>query len=143
MEDKPKGKNKEKLILVIVTVLLLMAVFYFAIYRPVIRYTDTHTWATIQIMGEVVSETSDAFEERREFLKGDTYQLHSTTVTIEDITNDGKIKLKFQPAVKSADTGELIQQTVIGKDEVLNIKEVCGDGASASWQLRVISSRYQ
>lgn len=144
MEEKVKVKNTKRRIIVIMTLLLLMVIIlYFVFYRPIKEYMDTHTWATIRVTGTVGAETSDAFEESREFLKGDTYQLHNTTVIIEDITTDGEVTIKFEPKVNNSDTGELIEVAVIGKNDVLNIKEVCNNGDSVIWQFRVISNRYQ
>ena len=145
MEEQVKVKNTKRIIILIVACLLVVVIaFYFVIYKPIIKYMDTHTWATIRITGTtVISEISDAIEEDKEFLKYDTYSLHNTTLIIEDITHDGEVTIKFEPEVNNSDTGELIGVAVIDKNDVLNIKEVCSNGDSATWQLRVTSNRYQ
>lgn len=123
--------------------MLVVIAFYFVIYRPIIKYGDTHTWATIRVTGAVETEASDVFEESREFLQGDTYQLRSATVIIKDITTAGEVTIKFEPEVNNLDTRELIAEAVIGKQDVLNVKEICDNGDCATWQIRVISNRYQ
>ncbi len=144
MKEKVKEKNVKKLVIAIMTLsVVTVIVFYFGIYNPLKKYKDTHTWATIRITGTVESDTSDAYEESAEFLKGDTYHLHNTTVTIEDITTAGEVTLRFEPAVIQLTTGETVSEVVIGKDDIFGFEEVCSDGASAQWQFRVISNRYQ
>lgn len=138
-----KKKSSAKIKVAIIILLLLIIAFCFWLYQSVVKYMDTHTWATIQVYGSVMSETADAFEERREVLQGDTYQLQDTVVVIEDITHDGEVTIKFEPAVINADTDELTEIMVIDSEDILNIKEVCNDGDSATWQIRVISNRYQ
>lgn len=144
MEEIVKKKNKKKIVLVVLGVFLI-AVLGICVwgYCYAKHYMDTNTWATVRFTGTVESDTSDEYEESREFLKGDTYQLHSTTITIEDITHDGEVTIKFKPAVKNADTGEEIKSAVIDKNNGLNIEEICANGDSASWQLRVTNNRYR
>lgn len=144
MEGIVKKKSKKKIVLVVLGVFLItvfgigLALFLYAKH-----YMDTNTWATIRFTGTVESDTLDEYEESREFLKGDTYQLHNTTVTIEDITHDGEVTIEFKPAVQNADTGEEIKSAVIDKNNGLNIKEICANGDSASWQLRVTGNKYR
>ncbi len=138
------GKTMKRIIILIVACLLVVVIAAcFVMYKSITKYMDTHTWATIRITGTVDSETTEAFYEDREFLKYDTYSLHNTTFIIEDITHDGEVTIKFEPEVNNSDTGELISVAIIDKNDVLNIKEVCSNGDSATWQLRVISNRYQ
>lgn len=141
METTIKGNKKKKLLVLVLVI--LAGLLYFVIYRPMMKYIDTHTWATIQIVETVESDTYEARLESREFLKGDTYRLNSTTVTVEDISHYGEVTIKFEPEVKNMSTNELIKSAVIDKDNVLNIKEVCCDGDGASWRFRVTSNRYQ
>lgn len=144
MKEQVKVRNTKKNIIVILALLLLGVIaFYFVIYRPIIKYEDTHTWATIRVTGAVETEASDVLEESREFLQGDTYQLRSATVSIKDITTAGEVTIKFEPEVNNLDTGELIAEAVIGKHDVLNVQEICDNGDCAIWQIRVISNRYQ
>ena len=138
-----KKKSSAKIKVAIIILLLLIIVFGVGLYKSVVKYMDTHTWATIQVYGSIMSETADTFEERREVLQGDTYHLHDTVVVIEDITHAGQVTIKFEPAVINADTDELSEIMVIDREDILNIKEVCNDGDSATWQIRVISNRYQ
>lgn len=104
---------------------------------------ETNTWATIRFTGTVQADTIDEFDESREFLKGDTYQLHNTCINIGDITHDGEVTLYFEPAVNNTATGELIKSAVIDRQNGINITEVCDDGDSASWQLRVTGNQYR
>lgn len=144
MEGQIKKKcSKKNIAEIIVVLILIVVVGYFVFYRPLLKYINTHTWATIQVYGTVSAETFDTFEDCREFLQGDIYQLHSTTVTIGDITHNGEVTIKFEPVVKNSDTDELIETVVIGREDVLDIKEICNDGDTATWQFRVISNRYQ
>lgn len=144
MEEKVKKKSRKKKILVVLGVLLIIMVALFIwIWASLKHYMETNTWATIWITGTVEADTVDAFDESREFLKGDTYQLHSTKITIGDITHEGETKLYFEPAVVNVDTGETIRSVVIDKNKGINIEEVCTNGDSASWQLRVTGNRYR
>lgn len=138
-----KKKNSKRSIIVMAIIMLIILVLSFFLYKQVTKYFDTHTWATLQVGGTVMSETADAVEERREFLQGDTYRLHNTKVVIEDITHNGEVKMKFEPAVINSETDEQIETIVIGEKDILDIKEVCSGGDSASWQFRVVSHRYQ
>ncbi len=139
-----KLKNAKRIIIAIVTLLLLVVVgFYFLFYRPLIKYVDTHTWATIRVTGNVEAETGDEFYDDIEFVKGDTYQLHDTTVIIEDITTDGEVTIKFEPEVYNMDDRELIEVAVINKEKFLIFKEVCNNGDSVVWKCQVISNRYE
>ena len=138
-----KKKNSKRNIIAMTIIMLIILVFSLFLYKQVTKYFDTHTWATLQVSGTVMSETADAVEERREFLQGDTYSLHNTEVIIMDITHDGEVTMKFEPAVINSETDEQIETIVIGEKDLLNIKEVCSDGDSASWQFRVVSHRYQ
>ncbi len=144
MEDKVKKKSKKKIIFVVLGVFLIaMLGIYIWGYISIKHYMETNTWATVWITGTVESDTIDAIDESREFLKGDTYQLHNTKITIGDITHDGETKLYFDPEVINADTGEAVKAVVIDKNNGINIKELCTDGESASWQLRVTNNRYR
>ena len=141
MNAKKKSSAKIKVAIIILLLLIIVVGIWF--YKSLIKYSDTHRWATIQVYGSVMSETADEFDECKEVLKGDTYQLHNTVVVIENITTAGEVTLKFEPAVINIDTGELAEMMVIDREDILNIKEVCNDGDSATWQFRVISNRYQ
>ena len=144
MEEIVKKKSRKKKILVVLGVLLIILVALFIwVWASLKHYMETNTWATIWITGTVEADTVDAFDESREFLKGDTYRLHSTKITIGDITHDGETKLYFDPSVINADTGEQIKSAIIDKNNGISIKEVCDNGDSASWQLRVTGNKYR
>ena len=144
MEEIVKKKGKKKKVFVVLGVLLVIIVALFIwVWASIKHYMETNTWATIWITGTVEADTVDAIDESREFLKGDTYRLHSTKITIGDITHEGETKLYFDPAVVNADTGETISTAVIDKNNGINIKEVCTNGDSASWQLRVTGNKYR
>ncbi len=144
MEEIVKKKSRKKKIFVVLGVLIIiMVAFCIWVWAYAKHYMETNTWATIWITGTVEADTTDAFDESREFLKGDTYQLHSTKITIGDITHDGETELYFDPAVRNADTGEMIKSVVIDKNNGINIEEVCTNGDSASWQLRVTGNKYR
>lgn len=138
-----KKKNLKKIIVVIAIIVLIILAFSFWLYKEAIKYCDTHTWATLQVGGTVMSETADAVEDRREVLQGDTYHLHNTKVVIVDITHNGEVTMKFEPAVINSETDEQIETIVIGEKDILDIEEVCSGSDSASWQFRVVSHRYQ
>lgn len=139
---KKNGKKKKVFVVLGVVLVILVALFVWA-WASIKHYMETNTWATIWITGTVEADTVDAIDESREFLKGDTYQLHSTKITIGDITHEGETKLYFDLAVVNADTGETIRSVVIDKNKGINIKEVCVNGDSASWQLRVTGNKYR
>ena len=144
MEEKVRKKSKKKKFFVVLGVLLIiMVAFCIWVWASIKHYMETNTWATIWITGTVDADTADAFDESREFLKGDTYQLHSTKITIGDITHEGETKLYFEPAVINTDTGEKVSSVVIDKNKGININEVCTNGDSASWQLRVTGNKYR
>lgn len=143
MEDKPKVKSKKKIIILIVSLLVLVLIgFYFLIYRPMMEYVDTHTWATIQFIKEPLKDFRVG-DESKEFLKGDTYQLNYTTITIKDITHEGRVTMEFEPAVTVCATGELIEEIAIDKEDICFIISECSDGETTMWMLRVISNRYR
>lgn len=137
-----KSRKKKILVALGVLLILMIGVLLIGIWYAK-HYMETNTWATIWITGTVEADVVDAFDESREFLKGDTYRLHSTKITIGDITHDGETELYFEPAVRNADTGEMIKSVVIDKNNGINIEEVCTDGDSASWQLRVTGNKYR
>ena len=141
MDDKKKSSGKIRVAIIILLLLIITVGVW--LHKTMVKYFDTHTWATIQVYGSVMSETIDEFEERKEVSKGDTYQLHNTVVVIEDITTAGEVTIKFEPAVINVDTDELTEIMVIDSEDILNVKEVCNDGDTATWQFRVISNRYQ
>lgn len=139
MAEKVREKSKKKKIFVVLGVLLIiMVAFCIWVWASIKHYMETNTWATVQF-----TENENVVDKGTEFLKGDTYHLHNTTITIGDITHEGQITMKFNPAVKDSETGKLIEKAVFGKDELLKITEICSDGATANWELKVISNQYR
>ena len=70
------------------------------------------------------------------------YRLAISVETRDEIDPFAKVVLQMANC-GITDTDELSEIMVIDREDILNIKEVCNDGDSATWQIRVISNRYQ
>ncbi len=87
MDNKIKKIKKIVLTIVITLAALITVLTVFSVNK----YIDTHTWATIDVYGEVHSETDDAFSQRTEYLKGDHISFGNVTLEITDIKTDGEV----------------------------------------------------
>ena len=134
-----KKKSIKKIVAIIVgIVIILAAIFYFAFYKPIRKYFDTHTWATIRIVEEVNAETSNVFVDSKEYSKGDTVSLDSVTLLIEEITHDGVVTISSSEEVTDSRTGEAVSSFTINCGESCSFKEKNG-----SVTIFVDSSRYE
>lgn len=130
---------KKKAIIITSIIIIFVAIICVLGYVAVNSYSDTHTWATLRIVETVDTDTNDAFEQRAEFLKNDTYSLYATVITIENITHDGTVTMSFSPAVINSSTGEEISTVTLKYSEAISFKE----NENASGMVQVVSFRYQ
>lgn len=122
-----KKKSIKKILAIIISILVILAaIFYFTLYRPIMKYMDTHTWATIRIVEEVNAETSDVFVDSEEYLKGDKIYLDSVTLLIEDITRKGVVTISSSEEVTENITGEAVSSFTIKCGESYSFKEKNG-----------------
>lgn len=134
-----KKKSIKKILAIIISILVILAaIFYFILYRPIMKYIDTHTWVTIRIVEEVNAETSDVFVDSEEYLKGDKIYLDSVTLLIEDITHEGVVTISSSEEVTENITGEAVSSFTINCGERYSFKEKNG-----SVVIFVESSRYE
>ena len=49
-----KKKRSAKIKVAIILLLLLIIVFGVGLYKSVVKYMDTHTWATIKVYGSIM-----------------------------------------------------------------------------------------
>ena len=110
---------KKKAIIITSIIIIFVAILCVLGYVAVNSYFDTHTWATLRIAETVNTDTNDAFEQRVEFLKNDTYSLYATVITIEDVTHAGTVTMSFSPAVINSSTGEEISTVTLKYSEVV------------------------
>ena len=130
---------KKKAIIITSIIIIFVAILCVLGYVAVNSYFDTHTWATLRIAETVNTDTNDAFEQRVEFLKNDTYSLYATVITIEDVTHAGTVTMSFSPAVINSSTGEVISTVTLKYSEAVSFKE----NENASGMVQVVSFRYQ
>ncbi len=129
----------KKSIVITSSIIIFVAIICVLGYVAVNSYSDTHTWATLRIAETVNTDTNDAFEQRAEFLKNDTYSLYATVITIEDVTHDGTVTMSFSPAVIDSSTGEEISTVTLKYSEAISFKE----NENASGMVQAVSFRYQ
>ena len=130
---------KKKALIITPVIIVLLAILCGCGYIAINRYFDTHTWATLRIAETVNTDTNDAFEQRVELLKNDTYSLYATVITIEDVTHDGTVTMSFSPAVIDSSTGEEISTVTLKYSEAVSFKE----NENASGMVQIVSFRYQ
>ncbi len=135
--DKKK-KKIVKVIMGIIVIIGMLAVGYGVFYRPLIRYVDTHTWATIRTVESVNSETSDVFVGTIEYLKGDKIYFYSAVLLIEDITTDGVVTFSVCDGALYDKNNESVKRFVIKRGESCSYREEWGHVT-----ISVVSNRYQ
>ncbi len=139
-------KHMKRILIAAVIFILLVAGVGISLVISLKQYNESHTWVKLRIGGSVQTETSDAYEQTEEFLKGEAHQLHVTRVTIENISRDANNKrtvtLSFEPAVVN-EAGETISQVQLKATEAISFTESCSGGESASGFIQVVNFRVE
>lgn len=126
--------GKKKIIIIVAVVV--------SVFVAVKCYIDAHRWVTLRITGSVNADTNDAYEYREDFLRGDSFSLYSTKVTIKDIKYDGTVLLSFKPEVVNSN-GEKISTITLKQAEGYNFSEKCKEGESASAMIQAVSYKFE
>jgi len=133
-----KKKNIVKVIMGVIVIIAMLAVGYGVFYRPLIRYVDTHTWATVRTVESVNSETSDVFVGTIEYVKGDKIYFYSAVLLIEDITTDGVVTFSVCDGALYDKNNEQVKQFVLKCGESCSYREQLGHVT-----IGVVSKRFQ
>lgn len=133
-----KSHKRNKIMIAIIIFVLVFALLTTLFIVSIRHYLATHTWATISVSGEINSDTSDAFIEEHEYLKGDTIAFGNVILVITDITHDGTVAFSVQQGNLYNDAGEIVDADIIEK----GVKEYykLNDGTAS---IVVTSNRYQ
>lgn len=126
--------GKKKIIIIVVVVV--------SVFVAVKCYIGAHRLVMLWITGSVNADTNDAYEYRENFLRGDTFSLYSTKVTIKEIKYDGTVVLSFKPEVVNSN-GENISIITLKQTEGYNFSEKCKAGESASAMIQVVSYKFE
>lgn len=129
---------KKRIIQIIGIMAILVAIFYFVFYRPINKYIDTHTWATISTVESIEDETSDVFVESAEYLKGDRMRVYSAVLLIEDITHDGTVTFSVSEGALYDENDIQVTEFKIEREKSRNFFQEYG-----SVEISVGSVRYQ
>ena len=113
---EPSKKRKKAAVAAIIVFALLIALAVLLV-TELNRYTDTHTWATVSVSGEIHADTDEAFSEAHEYLKGDTVTFGGVTLKITDITHDGTVTFSVQQGELFTQSGEAVSGGSIVRDE--------------------------
>lgn len=135
--NSKRNKRNAVIVWIIAAAALLAALITVAVIS-IDHYIDTHTWATVYITGEINSDTSDAFAEEHEYLKGDKISFAGITLKITDITHDGTVTFSVERGDLYNDYVEAVDSDIITKDENKHYKIDNG-----TVYIRVIGNRYQ
>lgn len=112
-----KNKKVIKIILIIAAVVLvLLGGLAVITIRYINDYTDTNTWATI-VIDHGLQASEDGFYSEEEYLKGDTIQIGTATLEIEDITHEGETTILVQSGDVYGSNGEIVDTFVINYDK--------------------------
>lgn len=124
--------------IIIAIIISLFVLGYFLLYRPVVQYMDTHTWATITVSGEVHAETSDAYVETHEYLQGERISFDSVSLEIKDITHDGTVDFQVVRGHIYDESGKEVREGTLyeGKKQYYKIN-------NGVFDINVDSSRYE
>lgn len=138
MADEKKTKNNKLIFIIIGMILILVSSAIYIVVYEINYYVDTHTWATVSISGELSSDTSDAFSEEHEYLKGDKIVFGNVILYITDITHDGTVTFSVEQGELCNEAGETVKTAQIKKGVTSGYK--LKNGAVS---LTVSSNRYQ
>lgn len=127
-----------KTIVLLISVFAFIVIFVGFLYIQLLKYHDTHTWATIWISGTVEAETSDAFEQENECLKGDTISAGGVTLYIDRIEHDGTVTFHVKQGEMKDANGELVKKETLTAHDKKRYRLTNG-----SIQVEVISNRYE
>ena len=124
--------------IIIAAVVLILSFLTASVIMSINKYTDTHTWATIRITGEINSDTADSFDEEHEYLKGDNITIGNNILVITDISTDGTVKFSVKQGHLYNESGKTVDSDTIIKKTKSNYKL---DNGYVS--LTVTDNRYQ
>ena len=127
---------KKKIILS--SIMILAAIAVICAVFGINNYIDTHTWATISIDGVSESETSDAFDQQQECLKGDHISIGSVILEVTDITHDGTVTFVVVQGDLQDESGNSIDEDTLTLRAKKRYRIPNGNIG-----LEVVSNRYQ
>lgn len=138
------NKKKTKSVVIVLIVLASLALLGFlGFYIPLSKYTDTHTWVTVDTTICQWDETADAYDTsqtQQEYRKGDFIAIADTSLKLDKITHDGTIT--FSVTNKASITDE--NKTELFSDTIrLNEEKKYYINQNDYFVLRVVSNRYQ
>lgn len=137
MHSEWVNKHRKTIAVLISLLAFIIALLAFLVNR-FNHYFDTHTWATISISGMIEDETSDAFEQSQECLKGDTISVQGTILYIDKIEHDGTVYFHVKQGEMKNENGELVEKDVLTSHDKKRYRVKNG-----SIHIEVISNRYQ
>ncbi|MDO5154939.1 MAG: hypothetical protein Q4D51_03145 [Eubacteriales bacterium] len=131
------NKNR-KWIALLISVAVFVLFWIVFVIGSINRYHDTHTWASIQITGVLETDTSDAFEQSDEYLKGDAITVGDALLRIDDIKHNGTVTFHVERGKLTDENGEEVKTGTITyqKKERYYLEH-------GTVQLQVISNRYE
>ena len=129
---------KNRIFKVFVIFWVLLAITIAVSVYAVNGYFDSHTWAVISVGGERNTETADAFEQEREYLKGDSISTGDISLLITDITHDGDVTFSVERGSLYTDEGESVKTDTVSKNDKKSYRTDNG-----YIQIFVKSSRYE
>lgn len=116
MEGQIKKKcSKKNIAEIIVVLILIVVVGYFVFYRPLLKYINTHTWATIQVYGTASAETLECGA-----MNGAILENYVVAEIMKTYLNSGKEAYMYY--YRDKDTKEI--DIVLEHDGVLNPIEI-------------------
>ena len=138
------NKKKTKSVIIVLIVLVSLALLGFlGFYIPLSKYTDTHTWVTIDVTVCQWNENADAYDTsqtQKEYLKGDSIAVADASLKLDTITRDGTIT--FSVTNKATITDE--NGTKHSSDTIrLNEEKRYYTNENDYIVLKVVSNRYQ
>ncbi len=132
-----KGKIG-KIIKILLVLLIVVAALIAFLYGEVLKYTDTHTWATIYMTGTMDSDTADTFSEEHEYLKGEDIVIGTTILRITKITHAGDVTFEVKQGEIKNDSGVIVLVDTISLNESKWYRM-----SNGNFNLRVTNNRYQ
>ena len=129
---------KKNILKVFLIFAILLSVTAAICIHEVNRYINTHTWATISLGGTRETDTSDAFYEEHEYMKGDHISTGDISLLITKIRHNGDVTFKVERGSLYDGNGEKIKSDTISKNEKITYRTDNGN-----IQLNVISVRYE
>lgn len=131
-------KKRRKSVIAAAIIFALLTALAVLLVTELNRYTDTHTWATVSVAGELHADTDEIFAKEQEYLKGDTIAFGNVILKITDITHDGTVTFSVRQGELFDETGAAVHTGSIVRDTVLRCQTENG-----TVSLTVTDNRYQ